>query len=199
MSQLFFLYGPPASGKLIVGKLVAKATGCGLFDNTLTVNLGQRLFRFGSEPFVEICRDIRSLVFQRAVKEALPGLVFTFCYSHPRDDQFIERVEEIMNEGAWTIVYAYLYADQNILEQRVGAANRTALLKVDSIPRLRENLERSSYVLIPGRPSISVDTGVMHPAEACEEILAAARKNFQLSTFQSFNGSTGSTGSDQDN
>lgn len=179
MSELFFLYGPPASGKLTVGRLIAEATGYGLFDNSLSVNLAQRVFRFGSVPFVEVCRDIRYLVFQRAVEEALPGLVFTFCYSHPGDIAFVERVEAIMRAGQWRIVYAYLSADQQILEDRVGAAGRTALLKLDSVPRLRENLGRNSYVPIPGRPSITLDTGAIQPAEASEEILAAGQRGIQ--------------------
>ncbi len=174
--DLFFLYGPPASGKLTIARLLSEQTGFCLFDNTLSVNLAKSVFRFGSDAFVEMCREIRYLIFKRAVAEGVEGIIFTFCYSHPRDLPFVQQVERIVKNGEGQIHYVHVKASQGELEARVSNQDRKDLSKIDSVAALRENLRRSNYVEIPNRTGLIIDTSRVGFDEASSMIIAAWKK-----------------------
>ena len=50
--RLIFIYGPVASGKLTIARLVSERTGLPLFHNHLVVDAVAAVFPFGSEAFV---------------------------------------------------------------------------------------------------------------------------------------------------
>ncbi|MBN9539607.1 MAG: shikimate kinase, partial [Alphaproteobacteria bacterium] len=50
--KLVFFYGPVASGKLTIARLVAERTGLPLFHNHLIVDAVAAVFPFGSKAFV---------------------------------------------------------------------------------------------------------------------------------------------------
>ena len=52
--KLVFLYGPPAVGKLTVGRELASRCGFPLFHNHLVVDALTPVFEFGSDAFVDL-------------------------------------------------------------------------------------------------------------------------------------------------
>jgi hypothetical protein len=76
--RLIFLYGPPASGKLTIGRLVAEQTGHALFHNHLIVDAVAALFPFGSAEFIRL----REMFWMEAIATAArtgTSLIFTFA------------------------------------------------------------------------------------------------------------------------
>lgn len=169
--RLFLLYGPPASGKLTVARMLSERAGYCLFDNSLSVNLVKSVFRFGSPAFIDVCREVRCLIFSRAIREMITDVVFTMCYSHPRELPFVERVENIVAQGGGRIVYVFITAPLNVLEGRMNCETRSRHRKINTVEELRENLRRNNYIQIPGRPSLSIDSSQITPEQACDAIL----------------------------
>jgi shikimate kinase len=77
---LLVLVGPPAVGKMTVGRAIAARTSLSLFHNHMAIDLAAQFFEIGSGPFRRIVRDVRQRVMEEAA-ENLPGLIFTYVFS----------------------------------------------------------------------------------------------------------------------
>lgn len=75
------MFGPPAVGKMTVGKELAELTGLKLFHNHMTIEPVLQLFEFGSPPFARLVRSFRNQVFEEVARSDLPGLIFTVMWS----------------------------------------------------------------------------------------------------------------------
>ena len=69
------IFGPPAIGKMAVGKEVERATGIRLFHNHMTIELVLNFFPFGSPAFSRLVNDFRRNLFKEIARSDLPGLV----------------------------------------------------------------------------------------------------------------------------
>lgn len=107
---LLFLYGPVASGKLTIGRLVAERTGIPLFHNHLIVDAVSAVFPFGSEPFVRL-REGFWLEMMGAAAQAGRSLIFTFTPEPTVAEDFPERARSgspqpaggcFMSRSIWT-------------------------------------------------------------------------------------------------
>ena len=89
--KLVVIFGPPAVGKMSVGKVVAERTGLKLFHNHDTIELILKYFDFGSDEFRRLTRVFRSAIFKEVSKSDLDGLIFTYvwAFDHPEDEQFL--------------------------------------------------------------------------------------------------------------
>lgn len=92
--KLIFLYGPPASGKYTIAKSIAEKLGYKLFHNHLTVDLAKGVFDYGTKPFWELVHKIRLDIFEKAAKENISGMIFTYVYEKDNDDSFVSQVLE---------------------------------------------------------------------------------------------------------
>jgi hypothetical protein len=88
---LLFLVGPPAVGKMTVGRAIAERTGLRLFHNHLAIEVALRYFDFGTPAFLRIDGEIRRLVIEEVAASDLPGLVLTFVWAFnvPEDQAFV--------------------------------------------------------------------------------------------------------------
>jgi shikimate kinase len=175
--RLIFLYGPPAAGKLTIGRELATLTGFPLFHNHLTVNLAKEVFTFGSEPFQRLVDDLRLRVFVGAAENDVPGLIFTYVYGADRDDGFVRQTIAEMKTAGATVNFVQVVSPPDELLNRVENESRRAHHKLASRAQLAELLESRDWLSpIPFAESFPVDTTKLTPAEAAQTIVA----RFQL-------------------
>ena len=77
--HLVFVFGPPAVGKMTVGREIAARTGYKLLHNHMTVEPVLDVFPFGSPPFGRLVNEFRRRILEEAVL-ALDGLVMTMVW-----------------------------------------------------------------------------------------------------------------------
>lgn len=76
-----FVFGPPAVGKMTVGRAVAQLTGWRLVHNHMTIEPVLDVFPFGSPSFERIVDGLRRQILHEATAAPeVPGLVFTFAW-----------------------------------------------------------------------------------------------------------------------
>jgi chloramphenicol 3-O-phosphotransferase len=122
--KLIILFGPPAVGKMTVGKELADLTGLKLFHNHMTIELVIPFFDFGTPPFRRLVDTFRQMIMEEvAQSDDLPGLIFTFVWAlnQEGDRQFIDQITAIFRAQGGAIYYVELQASQ---EERL-ARNRT--------------------------------------------------------------------------
>lgn len=138
--KLIFLYGPPASGKYTIAKSIAEKTGYKLFHNHLTVDLAKGVLDYGTKPFWELVHKIRLDIFEKAAKENISGMIFTYVYEKDSDDSFVKQVLEKVNSNGGEIIFIQIYCDKKILLERVKEDSRKQFQKVKTEEELLEML-----------------------------------------------------------
>jgi hypothetical protein len=121
--RLIVLFGPPAVGKMTVGRALAERTGLRLFHNHLTIEPVLAIFPFDSPPFARLVRSFREQIFDEVARSDLPGLVFTCMWSldDERDKRFVDGVCDRFRARGAAVHFVELYAT---LEERLRR-NRT--------------------------------------------------------------------------
>ena len=77
---LLFVFGPPAVGKMTVGRAVADASSFRLFHNHHTIEPLLDVFDFGTPPFNRLLGEFRQRVLEEAAA-ADTDLVFTLVWA----------------------------------------------------------------------------------------------------------------------
>jgi shikimate kinase len=169
--RLVFLYGPPAAGKLTVGRELATLTGYRLFHNHLTFDLAREIFAIGSEPFQRLVDDLRLHVFTFAAQNGVPGLIFTFVYGSGIDDPFVRRTMSEMEASGAEVCFVQATCPIDELLSRVEDESRREYHKLASPEDLSALLESHDVLSpIPFVASFSVDTTRLTPVEAARAI-----------------------------
>lgn len=119
------IFGPPAVGKMTVGRALAQQTGFKLFHNHMTIELLLEFFPFEHPSFQTLVNEFRRRLFEEVAVSDLPGLIFTFVWGldEPGDKRLIDDYCDIFREQGATISFVELEADQAVRLER----NRTPL------------------------------------------------------------------------
>jgi hypothetical protein len=125
VQHFVIMFGPPAVGKMAVGKELARLTGLRLFHNHMALEPVLHIFPFGSPPFNRIVRRIRSEVFREAAASDLPGLIYTCMWDLASDEDrsYIDEVCDLFRSNGAAVHFVELFAR---LEERLQR-NRTEL------------------------------------------------------------------------
>ena len=112
--NFILIFGPPAVGKMTVGKALAAKTGYKLMHNHVSLELANRFFDCGTDPFRKIDRLVRFGVFEVVADSDLPGFIFTFCWAMglPEDRKYVDRIVKIFTDAGAKIHYVELTASQ---------------------------------------------------------------------------------------
>lgn len=151
--KLIFLLGMPGVGKLTVAREVSRLTGFKVFHNHLTVDLVTSVFEFGSPPFIELREKIWLSMFSEAVRDKLPGLIFTFAFDRTVRDNFTEKVRETIEKGGGQVLFVELKCSMPELENRIADPSRQEFGKLNSLEWFRDLREKGAFV----RPNFSAD------------------------------------------
>ena len=170
--RLLLLYGPPAVGKLSVGREVAALTGFKLFHNHLTVDLVASVFPFGSEPFGRLVQNMRRMLIAEAAQQDV-DLIFTFVYAAGEDDIVVEELISPVKACGGAVLFVQLRCNRDELLARVQRDSRREHGKLTDPTRLAELLDR--YELdrpVPFGDSMCLDTRHLTAVEAAARIVA---------------------------
>jgi chloramphenicol 3-O-phosphotransferase len=171
--DLVFLYGPPASGKLTIGRALAELTELPLFHNHLVVDTVASVFPFGSPEFVRL-REHFWLEMLRAAVSAGRSLIFTFAPEPTVATDFPARVQAIVQAAGGSTLFVALTLSDAEQEKRVDAASRAEFGKLRSVELLRTlqaDFAASMAAMPP--PDLLLDTGAIAPDEAARAIADA--------------------------
>jgi hypothetical protein len=161
--KLIFIYGPPASGKLTTAKELAKLTGYKVFHNHLSFDLVNSVFEFGDKVFLDLMEKIRIMLFKAALKENIKGLIFTFAYANPEDDDFIKRIVKLFKKHNGQIYFVRIFCIEKTLYKRVINKSRKKFGKVTTKKGLHKVTKKwNLFSKIPFEDSLQIDnTGIL--------------------------------------
>ncbi len=93
--RLLLIIGPPAVGKMTVGRAVADRSTFRLFHNHHTIELLLDVFDYGTPPFNRLNSEFRRRIIEEAA-EAGADLVFTFVWDLdlPEESDWLARLVE---------------------------------------------------------------------------------------------------------
>ena len=181
MKTLVFLVGPPAVGKMTVGREVSRLTGMPLFHNHLSIEAILPVFPFGSPAFNRLVTMIRKETIREAARSDLPGVIFTFvwAFDSPRELDYVRSLVEIFEAEGGRAVYGELYADLGTrLERNTGPdrldakpSKRDVAASRDHIIAAAERWRLTSEGDFPLGPHLKIDNTDLTPAEAAERIV----------------------------
>jgi hypothetical protein len=122
---LVVVIGPPAVGKVTVGRALERHTGLPLLQNHMAGALVLPFFEVGSEPFSRLVSGIRQQLFEEIAASDLPGLIFTFVWKFDQveDLRFIEETRALFERHGGRVAFVELYADLETRMQRNGAGD----------------------------------------------------------------------------
>lgn len=171
--QLLFLYGPVASGKLTIGRLIAERTGLSLFHNHLVVDAVAAVFPFGSEDFTRL-RESFWLEMISSAASAGRSLIFTFAPEPTVAAEFPQRLSQIVTAAGGEVFPVALELDGSEQERRLVAADRAEFGKLRSVELLRELRPAMATCMsqMPV-PALRIDTGSTPPSDAADIVIRA--------------------------
>lgn len=156
---LLFVFGPPAVGKMTVGRAIADASDFRLFHNHHVIEPLLDVFAFESPAFQTLMGELRQRVLEEAAGAGV-DLVFTLVWALdlPADAAAVRRHLTPFVEAGSRVAIVELYAD---LETRLGR-NRTPY-------RLAEKKSKRDLAWSDGNvrdlERIQMNTGVPSPAD----------------------------------
>ena len=147
--KLVVIYGAPGVGKRATARALAELTGFRLFHSHLSFDLVKVVFDFPTPPLHRLSETIRLETFEAAAREKVPGLLFTFVYAAPVDDEFIGTVVRVVEPHGGQVLFARLFCDQATLERRVLGEDRCAAHCTDGNSMRRSPLAKAWRSTIP--------------------------------------------------
>ena len=110
--NLVFIFGPPAVGKMTVGRALAEKTGFRLLHNHMTIELLLNFFEFGSAPFSRLNTEFRRMLFRELADSELPGVIFTFMWALDLESERgdVDEVVEIFESRGARVFFVELEA-----------------------------------------------------------------------------------------
>ena len=184
--QFIVIFGPPAVGKMAVGREIEAATGLRLFHNHVAIEPVLKFFPFGSPSFGRLVDGFRQRLFEEVAGSDLPGLIFTFVWNldEPGDSAFLDRACRLFEQRGHRVAFVELKAG---LAERL-VRNRTAE-RLDAKPSKRnvqasernlldfERYRLNTEGVIPlSYPHIVIDNTTLSARAAAERVIAELEK-----------------------
>ncbi|WP_338423455.1 AAA family ATPase [Xanthomonas oryzae] len=172
--RLVVLYGPPAVGKLTVGKALANRLSACLFHNHLTYDLAIELL--GADSSFDARRQFACKLRLHALallfNSDSRSIITTFCYSGPEDDWYIDALKTQCADHLMTPCFVQLTAQRSQLLDRVENIDRRAFGKVNNSGQLSAILQECAYTLaIRADHHLCLDTSMLLPDDAALAIV----------------------------
>jgi len=183
---LLFVFGPPAVGKMTVGRAIADASDFRLFHNHHVIEPLLDVFEFATPQFQTLMSEFRQRVLEEAAAADI-DLVFTLVWGLdlPEDAAGMRRHLAPFVEAGRRIVMVELYADLETRLDRNRTPYRLAEKKskrdlawsegnVRDLERIQMNTGVSSPAdeVIAGFPHLRIDNTDRAPEEVAAEVLA---------------------------
>lgn len=125
--RLLLTIGPPAVGKMSVGREIAARSDFSLFHNHHTIEPLVEIFGYGSAPFIVLNKEFRRRVIEEAVRNDV-DLIFTLVWNlqDPADTAYVEDLVAPVREAGGEIWVLELAADLETRLERNRGETRLA-------------------------------------------------------------------------
>ena len=183
---LVFVFGPPAVGKMTVGRAIADAGGYRLFHNHHIIEPLLDVFAFESPEFQGLMAEFRQRVLEEAASADV-DLVFTLVWALdlPEDGVAVRRHLAPFVDAGRRVVLVELYADLDTRLSRNRTPYRLAEKKskrdlawsddnVRGLERIQMNTDVPSPAdaVIAEFPHLRIDNTDRSPEDVAAEVLA---------------------------
>jgi hypothetical protein len=193
--ELVVVFGPPAVGKMTVGRELGALTGYPLLHNHLTIEPLLAVFEWSSPSFQRLKEEFRRRVLEEAVASRLPGLVMTFVWGLElaADAATVRWYVDLVVGAGGTVRFVELVAPLAVRQERNNTALRLEhkASKRDRAFNDADILAQEVHVMTSGavttpadavlaaHPHLRLDNTELPPAEAARRVaewLAAQRQ-----------------------
>jgi len=102
--QFILIIGPPAVGKMTVGRAISDKLDYVLFHNHHSIEIAHELFHWGTPDFKKVNEGIRQLVFQTATEsDDINGLIFTLVldFNLKEDWDYLSELKSKFTKANW--------------------------------------------------------------------------------------------------
>lgn len=187
--ELVVVIGPPAVGKMTVGRAIAAASDFRLFHNHHTVEPLIEVFGFGTPAFNALKDDLRIRVIDAAAEHGV-RLVFTFVWpvDEVEDAATVRRYLAPYVDRGMAVSFVELYAglvtrlERNVQPDRIAAKpskgdlewSQAHVREADETHRLNTDPDVPSHAdgLLAEHRHLRLDNTNLSPEEAAARILA---------------------------
>jgi hypothetical protein len=185
--ELLLVIGPPAVGKMTVGRAICARSDFRLFHNHHTIEPLVEIFGFGTPPFRVLDREFRRRVIEEAAASST-RLVFTLVWdleNHDSAEGVLWWLAPYIDAGL-RVAVVELYADLDTRLARNGTEQRLAAkptkrdrewsdANVRDLERHRMNTDpadpQPGDAVIAGWPHLRVDNTDLTPDQVAERVL----------------------------
>ncbi len=187
--ELLLIIGPPAVGKMTVGRAVCERTDFRLFHNHHTIEPLLEIFGFGTPAFRTLNGEFRRRVIEEAAASGT-RLVFTLVWNveHDEDAAAVRRLIAPYADAGLPVAFVELYADlptrleRNTGEERIRHKRSKADLawsdahvrELDAAYVMNTDPDRPTPAdeVLAGFAHLRLDNSRLTPEQAAAEILA---------------------------
>ena len=174
--KLIILFGPPAVGKLTVGKIVEAKTNFKLFHNHAIMDGIMHIFGRGTPAEDRLSRVVRESVIREAADAGI-DLIFTYVWNFSRDKgkQNIDAYKKLYESRGGNVYFVELVAPLAIRAHR--AANPTRHLQKSYAPKSADVLADDEARFASPSPFfypdayLQIDATHAAPAEIAAQII----------------------------
>lgn len=179
-TEVIFIYGAPASGKLTTAKKLAQKLGYRLLHNHLTTDLVRAVFDRGNDRGGMLIVKFRFEMLEAAVQEKVKGLVMTGAYAqdyvYPNgktDEWFVKELERITVDNGGVFYGVNLSANKETLLHRVKEDDRKEWGKITDEKILAATLDRHDFSkTAPLKNNIIIENDTMPADQVVEKIMS---------------------------
>ena len=163
---LLFVFGPPAVGKMAVGRAIAGSSDFRLFHNHATIEPLLDVFDYGTPAFLRLNGEMRQRILEEAAAADV-NLVQTYAWAldEPEDAAAVEAYLQIFLDADREVRLVELYADLDTRLARNGTEYRLSEKKSKRDLAWSDDNVRSleQYQLNTGIPSVGDAVIARHP------------------------------------
>jgi hypothetical protein len=181
--MLLVLFGPPAVGKMTVGRAVARTSAFRLFHNHMTIEPLMETFGYGSAPFRTLNSEFRRRVLEEAARHDV-DLIFSVVWALDCHADLVEMESyaSIFDEVAFVELRADLGTRliRNRTEERLlhKASKRDVAWSEENVRQMEADWQMTSAAghhaagsLLGRHPHLVLDTGGLAPDVAAARIV----------------------------
>lgn len=184
--ELVVVFGPPAVGKMTVGRELSALTGFPLLHNHLTIEPLLEVFAWETPSFQRLKEEFRRRILEEAVASELPGLVFTIVWGLQleADRDVVQWYVDLLVGAGGTVRFVELAAPLGVRQERNNtelrlahkASKRDRAFNDADIVALEKHVMNTGAVATPAdallarHPHLRLDNSELPPAEAARQV-----------------------------
>ena len=111
--KFIIIFGPPAAGKMSVGRELAKITEYKLLHGHMTIELVLEFFDYGTHKFKVLNSEFRRRIMEEVSTSDLPGLIYTYVWGFnlESDKKYVESICEIFTKEGGEVYFVELFCE----------------------------------------------------------------------------------------